>query len=148
VGEQDQCMSYVLGSHRIFHPYPMFFRNDCPLEYCRAHLPEVQVYNAVGQAGDVFLFDSNGAHRGNRRDPARVRDVFLIEYTTDKSDVWGGDINPNAFDGLPLPGFNPFAWMMTVEKKWNQPHTRQAPTWVENLPHVERWLQGGTGGPQ
>jgi hypothetical protein len=135
-----QHMSYVLGSHKLFHPYEMFFKNECSLKYCRKHLPEINIYDAIGKAGDIFLFDSNGAHRGNRREATGVRDVFIVEYSADRSELWGGDIDQSLFDDMALRAPNPFARMMAVEKKWNLPVTRQAPTWIENLPHVDRWL--------
>jgi hypothetical protein len=139
VSESDQHMSYVIGSHQLYHPYTMFFDNVCSLEYCRRHLEKIEIYDAVGLAGDVFVFDSNGAHRGNRRPTARVRDVFLVEFTGDRSDVWGGDVDPRLLETIGTED-NPFERMVTAEKKWNRPTTRQAPTWVENLPHVERWV--------
>lgn len=140
IGAHDQYMSYVLGSHKLFHPITMFIKNKCSLAYCREHLGEVEIYDTIGQAGDVFLFDSNGAHRGNRRLDASVRDTFFVEYTADRSDIWGGDISQDVFDDIPLHTANPFEWMMAVEKKWNMPVTRKAPTWLENLSRVETWL--------
>ncbi len=140
VGEHDQYMSYVVGSHKIFHPLVMFLKNKCSLEYCRKQLGQIEIDHTIGRAGDVFLFDSNGAHRGNRRPQANIRDAFFVEYTADKSDIWGGDVPRDVFDDLPLRGANPFERMMAVEKKWNLPVTRKAPTWIENLPRVEAWL--------
>jgi hypothetical protein len=88
----------------------------------------------------VFLFDSNGAHRGNRRPAGAVRDTFFIEFTNDPSDVWGGDL-PDNTDGESLESIHdPFAGFNAVEKKWKQPKSRKAPAWVENLPDVARWL--------
>lgn len=140
VGANDQNMSYVMGSHKLFHPYKMFFKNRCSLAYCRKYLPKIDIYDATGRAGDVFFFDSNGAHRGNRREGASTRDVFLVEFSGDKSDVWGGDVDSGIIRDIPLGEGNPFSQMMAVEKKWNRPFSRNAPTWIENLPDVESWL--------
>jgi hypothetical protein len=141
VGASDQHMSYVLGSQKLFHPYRMFFRNECSLDYCRKHMGAIEIYDATGKAGDVFIFDSNGAHRGNRRESGNIRDVFLVEFTADKSEVWGADIDPTVLAELSFSGVNPFERLLAVEhKKWEAPSTRSAPAWVENLPHVERWL--------
>jgi len=140
VDVKDQHMSYVVGSHQLFHPYEMFLNNACSLEYCRKHLNDIEIFDATGQAGDVFLFDSNGAHRGCRRETAAVRDAFFVEYTADRSDIWGGDIEPKVLADLALAEHNPFDWMMAVEKKWNLPVTRTVPTWPENLPYIDRWL--------
>jgi len=141
VAPQDQHMSYVCGSPRLYHPYEMFLDNRCSLDYCREKLDEIEVFDAVGRAGDVFLFDSNGAHRGNRRLGGAVRDAFFVEYSTDRSDIWGGDIPEGAVDNMNFPGVNPFHAFMAAEKKWDQPATRQKPTWAENLPDVSSWVQ-------
>src|SRR5439155_16491644 len=61
VSERDQTMSYVLGSHKLFHPLVMFLKNHCSLDYCRKHLGELEIYDTIGTAGDVLLFDSNVA---------------------------------------------------------------------------------------
>ena len=118
----------------------MFIENACDLEYCRRHMPAIDVFDAVGEAGDVFIFDSNGAHLGNRRESADVRDVFIVEYTADRSHIWGGDVDPRTFDDVSLPGPNPFEHSMRAKKIWEQPRTRTLPSWLTNLPHVERWL--------
>lgn len=140
VGESEQHMSYVLGSHKLFHPYRMFLRNPCPLEYVKSKLSELRMFSAVGEAGDVFLFDSNGAHRGNRNQNASTRDVFIVEYSGDPSEIWGGDVNTQLLDSLKLDGVNPFSRMLNARKKWELPYTRRGPSWIINLPHVERWL--------
>jgi hypothetical protein len=141
VGEGDQTMSYVLGSHALYHPYKMFFQNRCSLEYCRKRLGNIEIFRTTGKAGDVFLFDSNGAHRGNRKPEAAVRDAIFIEYTVDNSDIWGADIPQAVFGGNgDVPDDHPFSWIMSVPPKWTLPRTRTAPTWVENLAHVDKWL--------
>ena len=140
VGEHDQAMSYVLGSHKLFHPYIMFMCNPCTLEYCRKHMSDVTVYDAHGSAGDVFLFDTNGAHRGNRRERAATRDVFLVEYSADRSNVWGGDVDASVLRGLPAEAVQPFEPMLAAPKRWTLPLTRGAPNWVITLPQIETWL--------
>jgi hypothetical protein len=119
----------------------MFLRNPCSLEYCARHLSELTVYNAYGKAGDVFLFDTNGAHRGNRFESAATRDVFMVEYSADKSNVWGGDIDTSVLRNLPTSAVGPFERMLAAPKRWSLPLTRRAPNWVETLPHTETWLE-------
>ena len=140
VGLKDQHMSYVCGSHRLYHPYEMFLNNRCSLAYCRNKLGSIEVFKVLGRAGDIFLFDSNGAHRGNRRPGGAVRDTFFVEYSGDRSDIWGGDIPAGALDGLDLSNGNPFGSFVVAEKKWERPVTRQSTTWAENLPDVCSWL--------
>lgn len=141
VGEHDQYMGYIAGSHKLYHPYDMFHENTCTPDYCREHLGELEILKTIGQAGDVFLFDSNGAHRGNRFGDAAVRDAFFIEYTVDKTGTWGGDIKPEWFEGIDFNGRpNPFERMLAATKKWDRPMTRKETDWVLNLPHVETWV--------
>jgi hypothetical protein len=146
VGASDQVMSYACGTHVLMHPYEMFFDNPCPLAYCREALGrELEIVQATGRAGDLILFDSNGAHRGHRRDDAPVRDAFFIEYTSDPSDLWGGDLpsEPLAADPATAALFAPWHGR---PQAWERPYTRTVPTWVENLPHPERWLRRGRPG--
>jgi hypothetical protein len=140
VGEQDQAMSYVIGSHKLFHPYLMFVRNPCRLDYCRKHMEDITIFNAYGEAGDVFLFDTNGAHRGNRRESAAIRDVYLVEYSADQSNVWGGDIDPDVFGDLRADAAKPFERMLSAPKRWSRPLTNRAPHWVATLPQIDSWL--------
>jgi hypothetical protein len=140
VGPGDQHMSYVRGSHRLMHPIDMFHENDCSLDYCAAALGEIDAVDAIGQAGDVFLFDSNGAHRGNRKPEGAVRDVLMVEFTSDPSDVWGGDLAPGSLDGLPPELPNPFHRLVNAGRKWERDGTRALPEWMNNLPHPDRWL--------
>jgi hypothetical protein len=139
VGGNDQRMSYVKGSHALFHPYAMFFRNESSLAYCREHLGVAEVFEGTGEAGDVFFFDSNGTHRGNRRPDARIRDAFFFELGIDTSNVWGGDIPLLGSVGKETEGPDPFAVMRRTEKKWERPITRRFPTWIENLFEIEAW---------
>ena len=147
VEESDQSMSYACETHALRHPYEMFFDNSCPLAYCREALArDPEIFQATGRAGDLFLFDSNGAHRGNRRSDAAVRDAFFVEYTTDPSDLWGGDLPRDFLTAHPQTAalFSP---MSEVEKAWERPRIRTTPTWVENLPYPERWLRPQVASP-
>ena len=135
----DQVMSYVLGSHVIYHPYSMYFRNRCTLDYCRERLGDIRIEQTIGRAGDVFVFDSNGAHRGNRRPDAAVRDAFFVVYDIDRSNAWGGDLVAQVPATTRDTGNDPLAWFAVSQKKWERTVTRTNPTWVENLPFLDRW---------
>lgn len=138
-GKGDQHMSYVQGSHALYHPLAMFCDNPCPLEYCREQIGAVDIYDATGNAGDAFLFDSNGSHRGWRRPDGATRDAFFVEFSSDPSDLWGGDLPAPCCDKLD-PSVKPLlARFLAVEKKWAQPMTRKSPAWIENLADVSRW---------
>jgi hypothetical protein len=118
----------------------MFFSNSCNLDYCRDQLGEIQLFHTLGRAGDIFLFDSNGVHRGNRRPEGATRDAYFVEYTINPADVWGGDPSPVALADIAAGAHNPFAWMLTAPKRWSQPSSRQAPAWIETLPNINSWL--------
>lgn len=140
LGPDDQCMSYVVGSHALRHPLAMFAVNTCSLEYCRKHLGELVIENTVGRAGDVFLFDSNGAHRGNRRPGAPVRDALFIEFAVDASVVWGGAVPAGVFPAEGVPPGHPFAALLSTPPKWLVPSQRTVPSWIVDLPRPESWL--------
>ena len=137
----DQSMSYALGTHRLHHDLSMFLRNAISLDHCRKALKRpITFEDTVGKAGDVFLFDSNGAHRGNRRPHASIRDAIFVEYCTDTSDVWGADLNLHDSGSDEIQANPQLALIAKAPKKWNLRVGRSAPTWVETLPHLAIWL--------
>lgn len=134
-----QVMSYVRGSHVLCHPYRMFFRNGVPLESCRRALGRIEIFETAGRAGDVFFFDSNGVHRGNRRADAPTRDTFFVEYGIDTSNIWGGDPSRALVSSLGAPDHAPFAELLAAGRKWERPQTRRHPSWIENLYAIDAW---------
>lgn len=141
VGETDQHMSYVAGSHAAYHPYEMFLENAYTLEVCRELLGGVEVVHTTGRAGDVFLFDSNGAHRGVRRAGGAVRDAYFVEFATNIDQVWGSDLDRDHIDSLAAKaGVNPFQQMLTAPKKWERTVQRTVTGWIESLPRLRAWL--------
>ncbi len=134
-----QVMRYVKRSHRLRHPYRMFFRNAVDLETCRRALGPLELFDATGSAGDVFFFDSNGVHRGQRRPDAPVRDTFFVEYGIDRSNLWGGDPERDLVAALSTPDHAPFAELLAAERKWERPAARRHPSWVENLRAIDAW---------
>ncbi len=139
VGENGQRMSYVNGTHKILHPYERFLKNTLDFEYCQKHVEQAEITDTIGSAGDVFFFDSNGMHRGNRT-LAATRDAVFVEYTSDTSNIWGCDI-PNEFLKPNALGISPFQRMAEVkEKKWEMKTKRKTTTWALRLPQVESWI--------
>lgn len=136
---EGQVMSYVRGSHALRHSYRMFFRNDVELARCETALGKLEIVETTGRAGDVFFFDSNGIHRGNRRSDAPVRDTFFVEYGVDTSNIWGGDPPRELVEALSTPGNTPFAELLAASRKWERPMTRKHPTWIENLHSIDAW---------
>jgi hypothetical protein len=148
VGPDDQFMSYATGSHSLFHPYSMFRANACPLEYCERHLGAVEIFRTLGAAGDVFLFDSNGAHKGNRSPGGRTRDALFVEFSAASTPQFGGDIPPEVFEDHPLVETNPLYVMAHAPKAWEaRTERRSNPTWVEDLPRPSTWVWNPPGSP-
>lgn len=141
VERDDQAMNYVNGSHRPFHPYQMFFRNAFTLDSCRELVGEIEISRTIGKAGDVFAFDSNGAHRGQRSATAATRDAIFLEFSHLPSDVWGGDVRLKLAATDPLSKLHPLWYLKYSKKKWESPKRPPgAPTWMLDLDAPERWL--------
>jgi hypothetical protein len=140
-----QVMSYVKRSHLPRHPYRMFFRNGVdPAAFARTQGP-LDVCETTGRAGDVFLFDSNGFHRGIRRPAAPVRDTFFIEWGIETSNIWGGDPDPALVASLATEEDAPLRELMAAPPKWTRTSTRRLPSWLENLYEIDTWRCAGEG---
>ncbi len=141
VGAKDQYMTYVLGSHKVFHPYENFLRNSLDFDYYKGHLDTISIVKATGKPGDIFLFDSNGMHSGNRT-KGRIRDAFFIEYTADKYHIWGGDLPEDFLKSYSFKKSNPFERLINVpHKRWEVDNSSQTkPTLALILPQVELWI--------
>ncbi len=138
VGPGDQTMSYIEGSHTLRYGLQRFLNNAASIEECEARMgTPPRVRDTVGKAGDVFLFDSNGVHRGNRRADAAMRDALFVEFCTDTSDIWGADLQAVSTE---VRAAARLALIGTAPRKWHHPATRNAPAWVESLPHLGLWL--------
>lgn len=138
-----QVMSYVVGSHALRHPYRAFFRNAADLAAYERRHGRASIVETTGRAGDVFFFDSNGIHRGNRRPDAPVRDTFFVEYGIDTSNIWGGEPPRDVLERFAGPEGEPFAELCAAAPKWLRPMTRKHPSWIENLYDVDAWRPAG-----
>lgn len=139
VTEKDQYMTYVRGSHRVFHPYERFLKNSLDFDYCRQYLDNIEVLKATGAAGDLFMFDSNGMHSANRSKSAQ-RDIFLLEFSADKFNVWGGDLPEGAPQAEPGSVLDRF---LAVTPKWHRGrggNRRKATSWAISLEEPGKWI--------
>ena len=93
-------MTYAEGTHHLFHPYQRFVHSRIQPEEFASYSHHAPVFKAMGKAGDMFLFDSNGLHSGNRSQAGHTRDIYLACYSTDPTCVWGLDIPQEALDSL------------------------------------------------
>lgn len=145
VGEKDQFMSYVLGSHDTFHPYERFLQNALDFDYCSSYLDRLEVVKTIGKAGDVFLFDSNGMHKGNRS-MGRLRDALFVEYTADgnQNNIWGTEVTHHELDAL-ADDENSITQFMAIKPKWNRhaQKKRKLPTWADSLEEPSVWINSG-----
>lgn len=129
IGDLDQTMSYVAGSHLPYHPIEMFEDNAYPEHQLRRS--NAPVLRTTGCAGDAFFFDANGAHRGDRRSEGRTRDAMFVEFTTDKTQMWGSSSD--------LPKHRAFAHMAATPPRWLEETKHRETTWIRTLRHPELW---------
>jgi ectoine hydroxylase-related dioxygenase (phytanoyl-CoA dioxygenase family) len=139
VGKHDQYMTYVRGSHKLFHSYERFLHNQLDLEYCHRHLSAVEILEATGKAGDMILFDSNGIHSANRSKGVQ-RDVFLLEFSADRYNVWGGDLPKDRPRPEPCAALDRFLAATPMWKRTRGRNRREATGWATSLDRPELWV--------
>ena len=81
VGSEDQRMTYIAGSHRrLWENYGRYeetrFSEEAAHRYLR---PGEEPIEAIGPAGTMIVFDTNGLHAG-RRNRGAVRDTITTHY--------------------------------------------------------------------
>jgi hypothetical protein len=141
VGPGDQTMSYVVGSHVLFHSYEMFHSNPCTLDYCERRLGPLEIVETLGDAGTAFLFDSNAAHCGNRRRSGKTRDAYFVELSTARTPQFGGDLPADVLDDGQLDDPRPLYLMASSPKRWEHLSTRgTSPSWIVDLPDPASWV--------
>lgn len=86
VSDRDQYMSYVEGSHRHYHSLDRCRNSRFLDEEVRNMFPGALHVRCTGAAGTVFIFDSNGMHRGNRS-TGRHRDTLITSFSAGRY-VW------------------------------------------------------------
>ena len=139
VTETDHAMGYVRGSHRIEHNWDAFQRNRLALDYCRAHLGSLDLTQALGMPGDAYLFDSNGAHIAHRRATGRRRDVFIVEYSGDTSNVFGATITPEVLRAAGPEVLAATSAMRRVRPRWKCLR-ESTPRWHRTLHSPDQWV--------
>ena len=144
VTETDQFMSYVTGTQDSFHPLRCFERNPLSFDQLDLDPATAPTVHTIGRAGDLFLFDPNGMHRGQRSLGA-ARDAVFIEYTADgnRGNVWGSQLGvdqPGMFGSDPE---DPLRHFRGLEPKWERAklRPRTTTTWLESLDDPACWLR-------
>lgn len=144
IGEADQYMAYVRGSHNTYHPYSRFLKNALDFEYCQTYLDEIDIIKTTGQAGDIFFFDSNGMHRGIRS-KGRVRDALFVEFTADRNrnNLWGTAMSRDLFQLGSNATYHPLKELLGATPKWERARDqapRKRPSWAESLENPSTWV--------
>ena len=144
VGEQDQCMEYVKGSQKPFHPYQRYFKNNLDFDYCNTYISNPEISRTFGVAGDIFMFDSNGMHRGVRT-AGRVRDAYFIEFTAgkNKNNIWGSEVTGSHIEISKNDINSPLWQLLNTTPKWIRSKTqppRKHPSWIESLQNPQLWV--------
>jgi hypothetical protein len=139
----DQYMTYVSGTQTAFHPYSCFLRNPLSFEQVGVDTEAVRTVDTIGRAGDMFLFDTNGMHRG-RRSLSAVHDAVFIEFTADGNH----DNGRGSTLGVSTPWFgtnadDPLHIFRNLVPKWDRraDNPRTQTTWAESLPDPEAWIR-------
>ena len=86
VGERDQYMTYMKGSHSLVHPLRRQVQETRVSNEEAAGMTRYLRMTCTAPAGTAFLFDSNGIHRGNRTEGAK-RDSLIVCYNGGRS-LW------------------------------------------------------------
>lgn len=138
VGAGDQHMTYAKGSHRLRHSYDKYASSRFSQEEFAERCSQMAVLNCYAKPGDVYLFDSNGIHSGNRTN-GRTRDTFIIEYSRLAHTIWAHRIPPEFLQGFSGEQLEPLSWMLRQDRS-KRALAPAVNSWVEQLLRVDRWL--------
>lgn len=138
VGEGDQHMTYAKGSHRLRHSYDKYVNSRFSQEEFTERCSHQQVLNCYAKPGDIYIFDSNGIHSGNRTN-GRARDTFIIEYTRLAHAIWAHRIPPEFLRGFSEKQLEPLAWILRQDRS-KRPLAPPVNSWVDQLLSVNKWL--------
>ncbi|MEO0492170.1 MAG: phytanoyl-CoA dioxygenase family protein [Actinomycetota bacterium] len=144
VEDDGQYMSYIRGTQNATYPRDRFFKNVLTWDDIDHEPDAAPVTRTIGKAGDAFLFDPNGMHRGIRSLGA-PRDAIFIEFTADGNlgNVWGSKLgltDPHLFGTTDV---DPLHRFRNLEPKWERVkvNPRKHTTWIESLDDPDRWLR-------
>jgi len=140
IGDGDQAMTYVMGSHKLRHSFEKFMRSRLTLDYCKERMDKTEIFTCKAKAGDIFIFDTNGVHSGNRT-PGKARDTFIVSYSTDKTHIWNFSLPGEYVKQYASQENNPFARVIEQQKNnQNGPLFPEISSWVDGVIQVNRWI--------
>jgi hypothetical protein len=137
VGVGDQHMTYAKGSHALRHSYDKYANSRYSAEEFAKYGSKIEVLDCVAQPGDIYIFDSNGLHSGNRS-MGRSRDTFIIHYTRMWQAVWAHRIPPEFLTGFSEEELRPLAWMRAQDRT-RRPLAPPCNSWVDGLMRPSQW---------
>lgn len=144
VGETDQYVAYKKGTHRLYHS--LWNRKGVNVvdDEIEQRFGSYQTVQCTGQAGDVWLFDSNGfhtlsSHRG------RTRNVYVLMYYCDRTFVYRQTLPEDVIRDASPRDLRVFAETLRLDRTRRRTgDTSIAPrlglAWPETLPRVRHWL--------
>jgi hypothetical protein len=138
VGEGDQHMTYAKGSHRLRHSYDKYANSRFSQEEFAERCSHMEVLNCYAKPGDIYIFDSNGIHSGNRTN-GRTRDTFIIEYSRLAHTIWAHRIPPEFLRGFSEKQLEPLSWILRQDRS-KRPLAPTVNSWVGQLLRVDKWL--------
>lgn len=138
VGEGDQHMTYAKGSHRLRHSYDKYANSRFSQEEFAQRCGRMEVLNCYAKPGDIYIFDSNGIHSGNRTN-GRTRDTFIIEYSRLAHTIWAHRIPPEFLQGFSEKQLEPLSWMLRQDRS-KRALAPAENSWVGQLLRVDKWL--------
>jgi hypothetical protein len=137
VAEGDQHMTYAKGSHRLRHPYAKYVNSRFSSEEFAERCSHLEVLKCYAKPGDIYIFDPNGVHSGNRTG-GRTRDTFILEYTRLAHTVWAHKIPREFVEGFSEGQLEPLAWILSQDRS-KRPLAPPVNSWVDQLLSINKW---------
>ncbi len=91
VSDDDQYMTFVEGSHRYIYNFDRCSNSRFTEEEVLNLFPNNSHKKCTGEAGTIYIFDSNGMHRGNRS-LGRARDSLITSFNAGRY-IWDFELN-------------------------------------------------------
>jgi hypothetical protein len=96
-----QKMTYLKGSHLKYRSFKECLNSrvsETEVNQIYSNSTFNHIFECIGKAGDVFIFDANGIHSGNRSEGA-IRDTIVIQFTAGRY-LWSFDVPSNFKNSL------------------------------------------------
>ena len=138
VGAGDQFMTYAKGSHRLRHSYAKYVNSRYSREEFAERCGNTQVLDCHAMPGDIYIFDTNGVHSGNRTN-GRTRDTFTVAYTRMAHTIWAHHIPAEFLAGFSEQHLEPLQWILRQDRG-KRSLAPPVNSWVAQLPRVHKWL--------